>query len=435
MRARIRKQYSGLFLLLAHLWIAPAWALQDPVPGHITGTVVSAEGPVRSARIGIIDETSAAMIVRETTADGRFQADGLRPGHRYRVVVTRFGYDAATFNHVTTGTDLAVNLTASAAGRGALRDSPAGIRSAPVPGDDTAPTFRVAVGLVTLSVAVKDSGGTHVRGLKKEDFTIFERGAPQEIVQFSEENTPASYVLLLDTSSSMEGDQLREAKRAAHEFIRQTGPNDELALIAFTEQVEVVQPLTAERPPLQQAVETLSARGGTALYDAVAQGLDLLREARYPRRFVILFSDGIDADSRRKFSDIEKLVQASDAAVFAVGEYLGPERARFMTGARYYKEPALEENYNPVWVLRQLSEVSGGAAFFPAAGEPLTPVFERIAREIRDQYVLAYVPPPPSPEPEFRTIEVKLKTPVPGVTVRTRKGYLSPGAGPLTEKR
>lgn len=422
---------AATLLLLG--WTVAAQNL--PQQGRIAGRVTSADGtPIGSARVGVIDESTAAMLVRETDAAGRFQAEGLHPGHRYRVVVARFGYTTRTLDRIVPGrNELAVQLTAT--GAAAARSSPAGNVPPPAAEAEAAPTFKVAVGLVTLNVSVKDASGAPVRGLTKSDFSVFEQGAPQEIAHFSEENTPASFVVLLDTSSSMEGPQIREAKRAALEFVEQSRPADELALVAFDDRIELLQPLTQERSGVRAAIDRLSARGGTALYDALAEGVALMRSARYPRRFVVVFSDGIDADSRRKFSDVERLVEASDVVVFAVGEYLGPERAQFMTGSRYYKEPALEVNYNPVWVLRQMSDVSGGAAFFPEAGQPLSGFFARIAREVQDQYVLGYVPPPPSPQSEFRKIEVKINPARPGVTVRTRKGYLSPGTGPLTRNR
>jgi Ca-activated chloride channel family protein len=289
-------------------------------------------------------------------------------------------------------------------------------------------TFKVSAGLVTLNVSVKDRAGVPVRGLQKSDFTVREDGKPQEIVFFGQENTPSSIVLLLDVSSSMEGEQLQEAMRAANEFIELARAEDETALIAFNDKVTPLAGFTSDKETLKRRILELRAAGGTALYDAISHGTETLRSARHQRHVLVLFSDGIDADSRRRFADVERLVQASNAVLFAVGEYVGKERKSFMTGSRYYKEPALEVNYNPVWILKQLSEVTGGSAFFPEPGQPLAPVFNRIARELRDQYVLGYAPPAPGDDPRWRSIEVRIDgADVRGYTVRTRKGYLSPG--------
>jgi hypothetical protein len=133
---------------------------------------------------------------------------------------------------------------------------------------------------------------------------------------------------------------------------------------------------------------------------------------------------------------VEKIVQASDLALFAVGEYLGAERKSLITGNRYYKDPPLEVNYNPVWVLRQLAEISGGSAVFPEPNQPLSIFFSEIAKELQDQYVIAYAPPPPSAEPEWRSIEVRLTAPgAQGYRIRTRKGYLSSGLKQMTRKQ
>jgi Ca-activated chloride channel family protein len=367
------------------------------------------------------------MLVTQSDPSGRFSIQGLKPGATYRLVVTRFGYETVTIDSATPGTtNFAVTLARAARSSSSDTES---LQKTP------APTFKVEVGLVTLGVTVRDQTGAPVRGLERQDFSILEDGVPQQIAQFGEENTPASIVLLLDMSSSMEGAQIAQAKSAAAGFLQRSGAADEIALVAFNDRIDVLQPLTHDRSSMRGAIGKLSARGGTALYDAIARGIDLLKTARYPRHIMLVFSDGIDADSSRKFSAVQQLVQASDVLIYAVGEYAGPERARFMTGSRYYKLPALEENYNPVWVLRELAGVSGGSAAFPQPDEPLGPFFARIAKELKDQYVLAYVPPPPAAQPEFRRIEVRINSPgTQGYSVRTRKGYLSPGTDQLTRK-
>jgi Ca-activated chloride channel family protein len=283
----------------------------------------------------------------------------------------------------------------------------------------------LSANLVWLNVSVKDAKGNPVPHLKPSNFTVYEDGAPQKITQFAEEEAPLSVVLLMDVSASMEGDLLEEAKRAAVEFIHQTQPQNEIALITFNDQVRTLRAFTDDRSPLLAAIHQLSASGGTALYDAIVHAIDLMPVARYPRHIMVVFSDGKDEDSTRKYGEVERLVQSSDVVIFAVGEYTQAERTLFLKEKKYYKEPAWDVNLNPVWVLRQLSNLSGGSAFFPHPGEPLEPLFRLIARELHHQYGLGYAPPTRSGKPRFRPIEVRVRsahhtTPL---RARTRKGY------------
>ncbi|MBI3952308.1 MAG: VWA domain-containing protein [Acidobacteria bacterium] len=390
----------------------------------IRGIVTDAEGrPLAGVRVGVIDQASAVMRETHTDAAGRFQVDGLEPDRKNRVVAIKFGYQMAALENVSpTGDELTISLRPHL--RRPLRAAPA--PTSPALSSPTAvPVVELTTSLVLLSVSVKDAKGNPVPDLKKSNFTLYEDGVPQEIVSFEEENAPLSVVLLMDVSDSMEGSSLQEAKRAAIEFIDQSQPQNEIALIAFNDQVHTLRAFTHDRAPLRAAIEQLIASGGTALYDALASAIELMLTARYPRHVIVLLSDGQDEDSRRKFSQVERLVQSTDVVIFAVGEYTEAEHKAYMMNKKYYKEPALDVNLNPVWVLRQLSDISGGRAFFPLPAEPLEPLFALIARELRHQYGLGYIPPARSGKPKFHTIEVRVKHDArPGpLKVRTRKGY------------
>ncbi|MGH9341492.1 MAG: VWA domain-containing protein [Acidobacteriota bacterium] len=285
------------------------------------------------------------------------------------------------------------------------------------------PVFTVAADLVLLNVSVKDSQGHPVVGLRQSDFAVLEEGRRRQITYFEEQNSPLAVVLLMDTSSSMEGKPLLEAKRAALAFVDQMPAHTEIALVGFNDRVSLLQPFSSMTSDLRAAIGRLTASGGTALYDAVKKGFEVMQEARHRRHIVVLFSDGQDQDSRASFAQIERLVQGSDSVIFSVGEYSEIDRDLFMTGEKYYKEPAFEVNLNPVWILRELADLTGGSAFFPQPGGSLQEIFGRIARELRLQYLLGYVPAPPSAQPEFRKVEVQVENPGSDYTVRTRRGY------------
>ena len=196
----------------------------------------------------------------------------------------------------------------------------------PPDGEEIPFTLSVAVEEILLNVSVEDLAGRQVTDLAREDFQIFQDGAPQEIKSFGHENVPISVVLLMDTSGSMEGSPLVEAKVAALAFLNESRPNDAVSLVAFNDKVEVVRPFTSEMLKVRTGVHSLTSRGGTALYDALSKAVDLTQSAPHPRHVIVLLSDGKDEDSVAKFAAIDERIQASDVVLFSVGEYAELDR-------------------------------------------------------------------------------------------------------------
>jgi len=402
-----------------------------PQQASLRGRIRDAEGkPIAGARVGAIDQETAALREALTDSDGRFDVAGLGSGRRYRLVVSKFGYESVARPDVSAGaSDLDIALTRRPGAAHAPENAKSAPRAVePVPASQ-APTFKVAVDLVLTTVSVRDAAGNPVPNLTAANFALFEDGKPVPIVHFQEESSPASIVLLIDTSSSMEGTPLQEARRAAQEFLGQTAAANEIALLAFNERVTTVAPF-GERTAVRPALDGLRASGGTALYDALARAIEGTRAARHRRRAIVVLTDGKDEDSSTRYAALERLIQSSDVVVFSIGEYVESDRKLFATGSKFYKEPQVEANLNPVWVLRSVAQVSGGEAFFPRSGEPLMPLFSRIARELNHQYVLGFTPQAPSGTPSFHTIEVRIQgSGLPGTPViRSRKGYRSSGS-------
>ena len=135
-------------------------------------------------------------------------------------------------------------------------------------------------------------------------------------------------------------------------------------------------------------------------------------------------------DSRTGFEELQHELVSGEASLYAVGQYSESMRGLYMTGDKYFKPPSLDENLNPVWVLRQLAQWTGGRAVFPGPGDPVAPLFEEIASGLGHQYLLGFDPGTDkdgADEPRFRAIDVTL---APGVQnresylVRTRRGYV-----------
>jgi Ca-activated chloride channel homolog len=161
---------------------------------------------------------------------------------------------------------------------------------------------------------------------------------------------------------------------------------------------------------LEEALDAVSARGRTALYDAVSEGLHHLQYGRWGKRALIIISDGGDNASHLKYSQVLVQARQSQTLIYAIGLLGAGDR---------------EENPG---LLRRLCRDTGGIAYFPEEAESVTSVAARIARDLREQYTLGYVPQNIQASIAFRKIAVKVTAPGHDrLHVRTRQGY-SPSA-------
>src|SRR5438093_9498478 len=106
------------------------------------------------------------------------------------------------------------------------------------PADDQSGGFRFKSGveLINVTATVSDSSGRFVSGLRKEDFTVYEDDQPQTLTHFSAERVPVSLGIALDTSQSMSGEKMQEAKSALDRFFYELfGPQDEFFLYRFSD--------------------------------------------------------------------------------------------------------------------------------------------------------------------------------------------------------
>ena len=431
----INRLIVGISVGVATLLLLSFQGILGQSGAAIRGTVTDETGkPVAGALVGVLDQKDASLKEAQTDAAGKFLVADLSGTGLYRIIITKYGYSQVSLEDIRPSVEeLTIHLRRDREATPSPRlpvtqsDQQLGQKPAEQGEEDKAFTLSVAVREVLLNILVEDASGRPVTDLQREDFTVFQDGVQQDVRYFGHENVPLSAVLLMDVSSSMQGSPMVEAKVAALAFLGQSRPQDAVSLVVFNDKVEVVRPFTQDMLQVRTSIHSLTAHGGTALYDAISKSTDLMRKAPHPRHVIILLSDGKDEDSLAKFSDVDKTVQASDVVIFSIGEYAELDRKLFMSGKKYYKQPEYDVNLNPVWVLRYFAELSGGRAFFPKLGDPLEPFFTQIANELHQQYVVTYRPTATSGQGNFHSIEVKVnssKHPTP-LKVRTRKGFLS----------
>ncbi|MGA2725483.1 MAG: VWA domain-containing protein [Bryobacteraceae bacterium] len=267
------------------------------------------------------------------------------------------------------------------------------------------------VNLVVLHAIVRDRKGGLASGLPKENFHVFENGAPQEVRVFQHEDVPVAVGLIVDNSGSM-GPKRKDVTAAALAFVRSSNPRDEMFVVNFNERVSFGLPDTqlfsASAAELERALNGVRANGKTALYDAIDDGLAHLRQATPDKKVLIVISDGGDNASRHTLGQVLEGVERSDAIVYTVGLF-----------------DEFDAGRNPA-VLRRIARATGGEAFLPEETSRVVPICERIAQDIRNQYTVGYMPSNRKLDNSYRTISVTA-TGQHGekLLVRTRAGYIA----------
>jgi VWFA-related protein len=282
------------------------------------------------------------------------------------------------------------------------------------PDDD----FRIAVetDLVVLHATVTDNNSRPVADLSKDHFRVFENNVEQQIKVFKREDIPVSVGIVVDNSGSMR-DKRRGVNAAALKFVQSSNPMDEVFIVNFNEEAFLDADFTDSIALLEEGLERIDARGGTALYDAVDMSLEHLKDdATHDKRVLIAITDGEDNASRLSLEQIVQIVRQSNVMIYTVG-LLGGENQRSNRRAKR----ALEE----------ISKASGGAGYFPKDPDDVLNVASSIADDIRNQYVIAYTPTNLAKDGTFRKVEIKVNAPRRGkLNVRSRTGYYALANGP-----
>ena len=287
-------------------------------------------------------------------------------------------------------------------------------------GSQDQPVFRTRTDLVTLTATVTTARGERVPSLQKIDFTVLEEGQLQEIALFSsDEDTPLSLAIVVDTSGSM-ADKLDDVEDALKHLFERARADDQIFLIRFSDSIERLGKYSGrDRRAFESELRRLDARGGTALHDAVIAGVAELQEARHRKRTLILVTDGNDTTSHSSLRNARDAARGSELLLYALG--IG-HRAGRSFGHGYLGH----EDRVDIGALRELAEPTGGRAFMLDDAhrgdvDLIDEAVGEIGIELRQQYSIGYYPKTPGKDGDFRRIRVTVRDPT--MRVRTREGY------------
>ena len=263
--------------------------------------------------------------------------------------------------------------------------------------------FKVDVDMVLVPVTITDPLNRLVTGLDRENFHLFEGKDPQEIKTFSSEDAPVSIGVIFDMSGSMSS-KVERAREAVIEFF----------MITFADKPEEISDFTSSVDDIQGRLVYTVPKGRTALLDAIYLGVSKMRQAKYPKKALLIISDGGDNHSRYTEGEIRSMVKEADILIYAIGIY-----------DHYF--PTEEERLGPT-LLSDVTELTGGRAFTIDNPNDLADVSTKIGIELRNQYVIGYRPKNPMRDGKWRKIKVKLQPPkgLPPLRVYAKTGYYAP---------
>jgi Ca-activated chloride channel homolog len=272
--------------------------------------------------------------------------------------------------------------------------------------------LSVDVNLVVLHATVRDRQGRFASDLREQDFAVYEDGVAQRIRLFQHEDVPVTVGLVVDHSGSMQP-KLRDVTNAAESFVRFSNPEDQMFVVNFNETVSLGLPRTIrfsnDSVALGAAIWRAHALGETALYDATIRALERLQEGHWDKKVLLVISDGGDNASSHSLAQVTDFAGHSSAIIYTIGIF-----------------DEADGDQNPR-VLRHLAETTGGEAFFPSQAGEVSGICERVAREIRNQYTIGYVPAS-SASAGYRRVRVGVHASGRGkLFVRTRTGYIAGG--------
>lgn len=270
---------------------------------------------------------------------------------------------------------------------------------------------KIATDLVSLTVTVTDGYNRLVTGLDKQHFEVFEDKVKQDISFFSDDDAPVSLGIVFDVSGSMKGklDRARDALRA---FIQTSHNDDDFFLVGFNHRANLLAEFT-DGDTLANKLHLVDPRGQTALYDASYLGVEKVKQGRHNRHALLLISDGQDNSSRYTYGELRKLLKEAGVQIYCIGIV---EMGGGAGGTLDMQGQA---------ILEEISQVTGGKAFFPRSAAELEDATTRIALELRHQYSIGYNPTNVKRDGQWHKIKVNVKGPrgLTNLRVQHKEGY------------
>lgn len=284
--------------------------------------------------------------------------------------------------------------------------------------------FRADSRLVLVPVTVTDRHAKTVEGLRAEDFTVLDNQAPQQIISFGTDDAPSSVSIVLDISGSMQK-ALAAAKEMLKTFFAASNPDDDFLMLTVSTQPSAAPKFTSDTGALTESIGSARPGGLTSLLDTAYLGLLRMKEARQPRRAMIILSDGFDNHSRYSQGELMSLALEADVQVYSMifdtglpesnsVPFVSPMVAKPWVLARMRQGPDF---------LEKLSAKTGGLSFHVRNDAEAREALGKTSQALRTEYLIGYQPSESGAPGKWH--QIRVKSGVPKVYVHARNGYYS----------
>lgn len=224
---------------------------------------------------------------------------------------------------------------------------------------------------ISIYIRVFDREGKFIKDLKRNDIKLAVNKEIRDDYSLRRDFSSAECLLMtvvIDVSGSMSGKPLRDEKKALKTFFQKMGIYDKLSLVTFNETPHLLIPFTRDKAKCIQKIYNITAKGNTALYDAVILSLGQASTSRGPRKAIIVISDGYDTKSKTKYETMLGEVKDKKIPIYVIG--LG------------------NSNKN---VLKEIAKMSGGKYFFSPSSDDLFDIYFRIGENLKNTYVIEHL--------------------------------------------
>jgi Ca-activated chloride channel family protein len=277
-------------------------------------------------------------------------------------------------------------------------------------GEDT--VFSTDTRLVPLNVTVTDKSGRLVTNLPESAFQVYENGVLQQIKVFKREDVPVSLGLIIDNSGSMR-EKRQRVETAALALVKDSNPQDEVFIVNFNDEVYMDADFTNDIRKMEQGLTKIDSRGGTAMRDAIRLSVEHLKGtdggpgAKRDKKVVLVVTDGNDNASVISLEALTRLAQQDDVLIYAIALLTEEDKREAKKAQR---------------ALQILTDSTGGTVAYPKEVSEVDAIAHQVARDIRNQYTIAYTPSNTALDGTYRQIKLVVKAPGNPVA-RTRSGY------------
>jgi len=296
--------------------------------------------------------------------------------------------------------------------------------------------------IVKIDVGVLDRHGSFVAGVVQNRFRVLDNGIEQPIIFFAPIEAPAQVLVMLETSPAV---YLIHAEHltAAYALLDGLAPDDEVALVSYSQSPQAILAFTSDKPALAAALSQVQytlGMGDLNFYDSVSTVLDWIAPL-HGKKAIVLLTTGLDSSPPERWDALVQKLKADDAVLFAValGGSLRHPSTKKKKSKGAPKPDEAEEPANPLSfakadsALSSLAKITGGRAYFPESPKDFVSIYREIASALRHQYALGIAP---QHDGKFHSLTVQIlgangqsgpsSIKSPEYQIFAREGYLAP---------